>query len=224
MKFEDLERICNGLYGTAWQVQVANALGVDRRNIQNWKKQGVASWVFDALTDIVNQRKIELIESETLYQNLKKEIKMKQLVHSEQVSDFVKVNFYCKEFALPNRSAVLAVEIESGKQTYSQEIRFKGDYNYFNQAPSTARGATGTDCIKSDFGKLKNGEKLTISSIEIIYEYMCLVRQAVYDVLNVSKNKSFNDFWKIDNMMYYEGNNTLHKHYYNSINELVKLS
>lgn len=224
MNFEDLEKICIGLYGTAWQAQLANTLNLDRRNIQNWKNQGVASWVFDALEQIVTQRKNELTESEKFYKNLKKELKMKQLVHTECVGDFVKVNFYCKELALPSRSAVLAVEIECGAKTYSQEIRFKGDYNYFNQVPSSARGATDTDCIKSDFNKLKNGEKLTIGSIEIIYEYMCLVRHAIYDVLNVVENQSFNDFWSINNMMYYENNKLLHVHYNNMMLELARLS
>lgn len=70
MDFEQLEKISIGLFGQSWQSQLADSLNVDRRNIQNWKKQGVAKWVYAELSELIKFRKAQILAAETLYQSI----------------------------------------------------------------------------------------------------------------------------------------------------------
>lgn len=73
LSFKQLEEIGVGLFGQSWKAQLAELLNVDRRNVTNWQKQGVARWVFDDLAKIIEKRKQELLYAESLYNNLKGE-------------------------------------------------------------------------------------------------------------------------------------------------------
>lgn len=70
MAFDQLEKIGIGLFGQSWQAQLADALNVDRRNVQNWKKQGVAKWVYAELSELIKFRKAQILAAETLYQSI----------------------------------------------------------------------------------------------------------------------------------------------------------
>lgn len=70
MSFEQLEKIGIGLFGQSWQAQLADALNVDRRNIQNWKKQGVAKWVYAELSELIKFRKAQILAAENLYKSI----------------------------------------------------------------------------------------------------------------------------------------------------------
>lgn len=70
MTFDQLEKIGIGLFGQSWQAQLADTLNVDRRNVQNWKKQGVAKWVYAELSELIKFRKAQILAAETFYQSI----------------------------------------------------------------------------------------------------------------------------------------------------------
>lgn len=71
MTYTQLEAIGSGLYGMSWKAQLAEALNVDRRNITNWEKQGVAKWVYAELKNVIAIRKAQLLTAEQTYNNIK---------------------------------------------------------------------------------------------------------------------------------------------------------
>ena len=70
MTFNELESIGMGLFGHSWKAQLAESLNVDRRNITNWEKQGVAKWVYAELKAIIQMRKTQLLAAEQLYDSI----------------------------------------------------------------------------------------------------------------------------------------------------------
>jgi hypothetical protein len=70
MTFEQLEKIGIGLFGQSWKSQLADALNVDRRNIQNWEKQGVARWVYADLKILVTRRHSEILDTVEFYNGI----------------------------------------------------------------------------------------------------------------------------------------------------------
>ena len=60
MTYDKLEQICILLYGLKWQSNLAADLNIDRRNIQNWRKQSVPQWMQDELPKLIEKRKKEL--------------------------------------------------------------------------------------------------------------------------------------------------------------------
>lgn len=60
MTYEKLEQTCILLYGLKWQSNLALDLNIDRRNIQNWRKQSVPRWMQDELPKLIEKRKKEL--------------------------------------------------------------------------------------------------------------------------------------------------------------------
>ena len=70
MTYAQLEVIGCGLYGLSWKAQLAEALNVDRRNITNWEKQGVAKWVYAELKNVIAIRKAQLLNAEQTYSDI----------------------------------------------------------------------------------------------------------------------------------------------------------
>lgn len=70
MTYAQLETIGCGLYGLSWKAQLAEALNVDRRNITNWEKQGVAKWVYAELKNVIAIRKAQLLNAEQTYNDI----------------------------------------------------------------------------------------------------------------------------------------------------------
>ncbi len=70
MTFEQLEKIGIGLFGQSWKSQLADALNVDRRNIQNWEKQRVAKWVYGDLKILIERRHSEILDTVEFYNGI----------------------------------------------------------------------------------------------------------------------------------------------------------
>ncbi|MHA3052510.1 hypothetical protein [Acinetobacter sp. ANC 4640] len=70
MTFDQLQAIGIGLFGQSWKAQLAEALNVDRRNVTNWEKQGVAKWVYAELSELIKSRKAQMQAAEKLYSEI----------------------------------------------------------------------------------------------------------------------------------------------------------
>lgn len=70
LTWEQLEKICVGLFGESWQAELARRLNIDRRTVQHWRKQGVAKWVYNEIASLIESRKEEVSEIEKFYKSL----------------------------------------------------------------------------------------------------------------------------------------------------------
>ncbi|WP_336004906.1 hypothetical protein [Acinetobacter pittii] len=70
LTWEQLEKICVGLFGESWQAELARRLNIDRRTVQHWRKQGVAKWVYNEIDSLIVSRKDEVSEIEEFYKSL----------------------------------------------------------------------------------------------------------------------------------------------------------
>ena len=70
LDWEQLEKICIGLFGESWQAELARRFDIDRRTVQHWRKQGVAKWVYDELDGLIKKRKFEIADAEDFYKSL----------------------------------------------------------------------------------------------------------------------------------------------------------
>ncbi|MFT4020055.1 MAG: hypothetical protein QM666_00895 [Acinetobacter sp.] len=70
LTWDQLEKICIGLFGESWQAELARRLDIDRRTVQHWRKQGVAKWVYNEIAPLIECRKGEILEIEKFYKSL----------------------------------------------------------------------------------------------------------------------------------------------------------
>ena len=70
MTFEELKEICSLMWGQSWQSELARCLNIDRRVVANWKRQGVAKWVYLELKKVVLKRQDEIKKAQEIYNDI----------------------------------------------------------------------------------------------------------------------------------------------------------
>ena len=124
---------------------------------------------------------------------------MTTLVH--QISENgVTVHFLASE-SFQNDKINLSVVVIVGNQEFTQSIDFEGRYNYFSKKEGTLSFPTSTEQIKNDFCLLNTEKDISISSKEMLHEFLMLVRLSAYKSIKVTESEFFNEIFNVDNYM-----------------------
>lgn len=120
------------------------------------------------------------------------------LLH-EIATNNVNVSFFTAESFIENR-ITLSVIVENAHGKFSQSIDFEGKFNYFKKENGKLSFPTSIEQIKNDFCLLNTEKDISISSKEMLLEFLMLVRLSVYKSLKVTESEFFNEIFNVDNM------------------------
>ena len=144
---------------------------------------------------------------------------MKTLVH--QISENgVTVRFLASE-SFQNNKINLSVVVENTHGEFSQSIDFKGRYNYFSKKEGTLSFPTSIEQIKNDFCLLNTEKEITLSSKEMLHEFLMLVRLSVYKSIKVTESEFFNEIFDVVDSYMNVSSNELKTWYKNLTKNLI---